>query len=129
VWKWTLNSFVEVFYNFSSISFKLKSSSRWCPSLKLKSSSCWCLQARQNQASEIGKSLHTGGSITIHEHAICMVSVPNKVCLYFFITYINHVIYKRRNWVVDHILMKFVSKLIYKRVMVNLWMNNLGKHM
>jgi len=27
------------------------------------------------------------------------------------------------------LLMKFLSKLMYERVMVNLWMNDLGKHM
>jgi len=88
-----------------------------------------CLQARQNRASEIGGSLHTGGSITIHEHAIRMVSVTNKVCFSFFITYINHIVYRRRNWVIHHILMKFSSKLMYERLMENLWMNDLGKHM
>jgi len=87
-----------------------------------------CLQDRQNRASEIGGSLHTGGSITVHEHEIRMVSVTNKVCFSFFITYINHIVYRRRNWVVHHILMKFSSKLMYKKVMENLWMNDLGKH-
>jgi len=34
-------------------------------------------QAQQNRTSEIGGSLHTGGSITKHEHAICLVSTLN----------------------------------------------------
>ncbi|KOM34921.1 hypothetical protein LR48_Vigan02g107100 [Vigna angularis] len=32
-----------------------------------------CAKAQRNRASERGGTLHTGGSITIHEHAIRMV--------------------------------------------------------
>jgi len=36
-----------------------------------------CIQAQKNRASDSGGSLHTGDSITTHEHAICMVRIQN----------------------------------------------------
>ena len=32
-----------------------------------------CITAQRNRASEKGGTLYTGGSITTHEHALCMV--------------------------------------------------------
>jgi len=36
-----------------------------------------CIQAQKNRASDIGGSLHTGGSITTHEQVIRMVRIQN----------------------------------------------------
>ncbi|KOM43177.1 hypothetical protein LR48_Vigan05g078100 [Vigna angularis] len=51
-----------------------------------------CAKAQRNKASEKGGTLHTGGSITIHEHAIRMVNIHYfsvsfiyKLCIFYFI--------------------------------------------
>jgi len=41
-----------------------------------------CITAQRNRASEKGGTLHRGGSITTHEHALCMVKT---LILFIFI--------------------------------------------
>jgi len=136
-----------------------------------------CIQAQKIWTSNAGGSLHTDGSINIHEHVICMEHMHETYMLHWIsfvidfelclmITYsiiqclnvlkniwyliILHwiisnlrswmilscitiilfmfVVYKKKIWFVLHILMSYLSRLIYKRVMVNLLMKDRDGH-
>jgi len=103
-----------------------------------------CIQAQKNRASDSGGSLHTGDSITTHEHAICMVRIQNIyvvlnfecnwfwIILYDYILFyytiydialhnhnIIYIVHRQKCWVVLHILMRYLRRLINRRVMVN----------
>jgi len=42
-----------------------------------------CIKARKHRASDMSGSLHIDGSISTHEHAICMLSTPDFVRIIF----------------------------------------------
>jgi len=58
-----------------------------------------CIRALKNWASDTGGSLHTGGSISTHEHAIHMVCIQNIYvvlnfdCNWFWIILYDYILF------------------------------------